>query len=80
VTWNLTDFPASALEPFDVEAQSPDRFIRHLVDLAPARVGQVLTEQAAALDSPPISVEDLIRLLRRDDLSTAMAALEEYRG
>jgi hypothetical protein len=80
VTWNLDDFPATALEPFDVEAQSPDRFIRHLVDLAPARVGQVLTEQAAALDAPPMSLEEVIRLLRRDGLTTAMAALEEYRG
>ena len=80
VTWNLADFPASALEPFDVEAQSPDRFVRHLVDLAPARVAQVLTEQAAALDEPPLSLDDLLRLLRRDGLTTAMAALEEYRG
>jgi predicted nucleic acid-binding protein len=26
VTWNLANFPASALEPFDLEAQSPGRF------------------------------------------------------
>ena len=63
-----------------MEAQSPDRFVRHLVDLAPARVAQVLTEQAAALDEPPLSLDDLLRLLRRDGLTTAMAALEEYRG
>jgi predicted nucleic acid-binding protein len=80
VTWNLGDFPTSTLEPFDVEAQSPDRFVRHLVDLAPARVAQVLTEQASALDAPPLSLEELMRLLRRDGLTTAMAALEEYRG
>jgi predicted nucleic acid-binding protein len=80
VTWNLRDFPASTLDRFDVEAQSPDRFIQHLVDLAPARVAQVLTEQAAALDTPPLSLDELMRLLRRDGLTTAMAALEEYRG
>jgi hypothetical protein len=80
VTWNLRDFPASTLDRFDVEAQSSDRFIQHLVDLAPARVAQILTEQAADLDSPPLSLDELIRLLRRDGLTTAMAALEEYRG
>ena len=80
VTWNLRDFPASTLDRFDVEAQSPDRFLQHLVDLAPARVAQVLTEQAAALDRPPLSLEEVMRLLRRDGLTTAMAALEEYRG
>jgi predicted nucleic acid-binding protein len=80
VTWNLKDFPASVLEAFAIEAQSPDRFVRHLIDLAPARVAQVLTEQASALEAPPISFEDLLRLLRRDGLTTAMAALEEYRG
>jgi predicted nucleic acid-binding protein len=80
VTWNLDDFPAAALQPFEIEAQSPDKFVRHLVDLAPARVGQVLAEQAAALGAPPLSVDDLMRLLRRDGLSTAMAALEEYQG
>jgi len=65
VTWNLRDFPASTLDRFDVEAQSPDRFIQHLVDLAPARVAQVLTEQAAALDSPPRITRPWLAVQRR---------------
>jgi hypothetical protein len=32
------------------------------------------------LSTRPLSLEDLLRLLRRDGLTTAMAALEEYRG
>lgn len=80
VTWNLSDFPATVLEEFDIQAQSPDRFVRHLIDLAPARVAQVLTEQASSLEAPPLSLEDLVRLLRRDGLATAMVALEEERG
>ena len=42
-TWNLRDVPAATLDRFDVEAQSPDRFIQQVVDLAPARVAHVLT-------------------------------------
>ena len=80
VTWNLSDFPAAVLEEFDIEVPPPDRFVRHLIDLAPARVAQVLIEQASSLEAPPLSLEELLRLLRRDGLATAMAALEEYRG
>ena len=34
VTVNVRDFPEEALEPFGIEAQHPDEFIAHLIDLA----------------------------------------------
>ena len=43
VTHNLRDFPASALAPFGLEAQPPDLFVGHLVDLAPGRVALCAT-------------------------------------
>lgn len=38
VTYNLNDFPESILKPLGLEAQHPDEFISHLIDLAPAAV------------------------------------------
>jgi predicted nucleic acid-binding protein len=38
VTVNVRDFPEEALEPVGIEAQHPDEFIAHLIDLAPGVV------------------------------------------
>ena len=75
VTWNLDDFPAEQLDALGIEAQSPDAFVSHVIDLAPGRVVQVMTEMAAALEDPPMTFDELVALLRRDGLATAMAAL-----
>jgi hypothetical protein len=37
VTFNLRDFPAPALEPFDIIAVHPDEFLLDQLDLYPAR-------------------------------------------
>ena len=46
VTFNLRDFPAEALAPWNVEAQSPDAFLIHQFHLNPAVVLGKLQEQA----------------------------------
>jgi len=38
VTINLRDFPPEVMAPFGIEAQHPDEFILHLLDLAPGVV------------------------------------------
>ena len=38
VTMNLRDFPSDTIGPFGIEAQHPDEFILHLLDLAPGAV------------------------------------------
>ena len=35
VTFNLDDFPSDVLEPVGLEAQHPDEFVTHLIDLSP---------------------------------------------
>ena len=47
VTFNLKDFPETALAPWNVEAQSPDDFLIHQYHLNPAVVIHKLREQAA---------------------------------
>lgn len=77
VTSNLSDFPAEYLDPYSIEAQSPDQFVLHLVDLAPATVAAVVAQQADALRSPPQTLADLLDRLARNGLPRAVAALRE---
>jgi hypothetical protein len=79
VTSNLKDFPAGALEPFNIDAQGPDQFVLDLVNLAPARVAAVIQQQSAALRSPPRTVDELLDDLSRS-LPRAAAALQAFQG
>lgn len=65
VTSNLKDFPNETLEPFGIEAQSPDEFLLNHLELDAALVMTVLLEQAIATRRPPLSVEDVIGRLER---------------
>jgi predicted nucleic acid-binding protein len=52
VTANLSDFPISALRPYQLEACSPDTFLSTLHDRHPAMLTQILIEQGADLRQP----------------------------
>jgi predicted nucleic acid-binding protein len=56
VTHNLRDFPEAALAPYNIQAQSPDRFLIDLFDLAPEVITQVIRDQASDLRNPPQTV------------------------
>ncbi len=75
VTENLSDFPADVLRSYNIEAQTPDEFLLHLVDLSPATIFRVLEAQAAALRHPPMSVDELLDHLTRSGLPRSVAAL-----
>ena len=75
VTENLKDFPTKALEPYNIEAQTPDVFVLHLIELAPSTVRAVVQHQAAALDNPPMTVGEVLDHLARSGLPRAAAAL-----
>jgi hypothetical protein len=75
VTSNVKDFPASALDPFNIEAQTPDVFVLHLVELAPRRVAAVVQQQASALRAPAATVDELIDHLSTTSLPLSVAAL-----
>jgi predicted nucleic acid-binding protein len=77
VTFNLKDFPASALAAYGVEAVDPDSFIVDLIDLAPGTVLRVVEDQARALKHPPQSFEELLETLSRHNLHRTVARLRE---
>ncbi len=62
VTANLDDFPAEKLTPYAIEAQHPDEFVLHQLDLAPGLVCTVVAEQAMSLKNPPRTVADILDL------------------
>ena len=53
VTINLKDFPAQAIKSFGIEAQHPDEFILHLINLAPGRVLKAAEDHRISLKKPP---------------------------
>ena len=77
VTYNLADFPATELDTYGIEAQHPDTFIMHLLDLAPAVVATVVKEQREALRNPPRSAEELLATFESQQLVGTAARLRE---
>jgi hypothetical protein len=75
VTFNLADFPAAALEQYGIEAQHPDEFITHLLDLSPADVCRAVRRQRQSLKKPPKSVEELLDTLARLRLTQTVGRL-----
>ena len=65
VTFNLKDFPAPTLQMRGIEAQHPDEFIRHLLDLSPEQVFFAARQQRLALRRPPKTVEEMLDILER---------------
>jgi len=57
-TWK--DSPEQSLDPFGLEAQSPDTFLLHLHDLDPGRMVRILIEQADDLKAPPMTVPEVL--------------------
>ena len=63
VTDNLRDFPAEALIPFHVIAQSADEFLMRLFAAYPEEMKQIIIEQAADLHRPSQTPQDVLNKL-----------------
>jgi predicted nucleic acid-binding protein len=73
-TANLRDFTPL---PVGIEAQSPDAFLCNLLDLDPQAFVEMLREQAADLQKPPVTFEELLDRLARP-VPDLIAAVREY--
>jgi predicted nucleic acid-binding protein len=63
VTSNIKDFSKQALDPFGIEAQTPDEFLTHLFYLNSTLMMEILSEQAQDLNDPPLTVPDVLEVL-----------------
>lgn len=78
VTFNLKDFPVAALEEYEVEAQHPDEFIAHLIDLSPMQVLAAVARHRASLKNPPKTQEEYLDTLLQQGLPETVAQLRQW--
>ncbi|MBS0462187.1 MAG: PIN domain-containing protein [Proteobacteria bacterium] len=76
VTYNLKDFPASALAPHNITAQHPDEFIAHAIDLDPGAVLKAVRDVRASLKNPPMTIDELFDGYLALGLATTVATLK----
>jgi predicted nucleic acid-binding protein len=79
ITFNLRHFPAKALAEHGVQAQHPDAFISHLLDLAPEMVFRAAKGQRQSLKHPPLTADEYLNALGRQSLAATVAALRKHR-
>jgi predicted nucleic acid-binding protein len=65
VTFNLRDFPESALKPFDIGVLHPDEFLLNQLDLYPGIIVGCLERQVAGYTHEPLTVRELLPRLKR---------------
>jgi PIN domain len=78
VTYNLKDFPDTALAPYGISAQHPDEFIEHAFDLNTAAVCKAVRDHRASLKHPPKSVEELFDTYLQQGLATTVSVLRQH--
>lgn len=75
VTSNIRDFPAEVLEEYDIEAQTPDEFVLHLIGLYPDEVRNAAEEHRCALRNPSKTLDEYLDTLERQGLVESCRAL-----
>lgn len=78
ITFNLSDFPPESVEIYGIEAQHPDEFINHLIDLAPPLVYKAIQEIQTRLKNPPRTINELLTTYENLGLIKTVAALRFY--
>ena len=78
VTFNLKDFPKTALDAYNIEAIHPDEFINFQADLDLAPVLTTAQKCRARLKNPPRTVEDYLATLHAQALTKTVGVLRPY--
>jgi predicted nucleic acid-binding protein len=79
VTANLKDFPPANLQPWNVEAQSPDQFVRDQISLDRSTVYAAVQQIADSWRNPPGGIDDVLDRLERNGLPLSVAELRSIR-
>lgn len=78
VTYNLKDFPLTALKPYGIEALHPDDFIYYQLELAPAICCRAFRKQRTALKHPPLEAAKFLDILQQQQLPQTVSKLREF--
>ncbi len=79
VTANLKHFPQAVLDAYGIQAEHPDEFIEHLIDLALEVVIAKVKEIRARLKNPEKTAEEYLETLSSQGLVRTVQKLEEYK-
>ena len=75
VTFNLRNFPETAVTPFEIEVQHPDAFLSSHLDLMPESFRDADRKIRARLVAPSLSVQDYLAILAGQGLVATAAEL-----
>lgn len=78
VTTNLKDFPLECLAPYALEAQHPDTFVMHLLDLAPEVVLAAAQRHRQSLKNPSYAAAEYLKILARQGLTQSVSVLRGF--
>jgi hypothetical protein len=78
VTFNLKDFPAERLAPYNLTVQHPDDFIVDLLDLHAAKVCEAAANHRRSLKNPPKTVDEYLDTLLKQGLTQTVGRLREW--
>jgi predicted nucleic acid-binding protein len=75
VTFNLRDFPDTAVAPYCIRAIHPDAFLEHLLDLNSEATCEAIRRIRRRLANPPYSAEEMIVNYERHGLAVSASIL-----
>ena len=78
VTFNLKDFPNTVLQPYGIEALSPDEFVFRLIQREPPLVLLAIKNLRQELKKPPKTVAEYLAALEKQGLPKTVAFLREH--
>jgi predicted nucleic acid-binding protein len=76
LTWNLRDFPAAALSPHGLRADTPDTLLCILIESDRAGIVRVLREARLCLKEPALSAAAYVEILRGQGLAKTCELLD----
>lgn len=78
VTKNKSHFPDDVLKRFDLEAQDPDDFLAHHLDLKPSLFCSAVRTARIGNTDPSYTVEEYLSNLTQQSLVVTVAGLRQY--
>jgi predicted nucleic acid-binding protein len=78
ITFNVRDFPESAMKSYDILALHPDDFLLDQLELYPGLTVEVLEQQAASYRREPTTIAGLLPLLERTGLPQFTAEVRRH--
>ncbi|MEA2790251.1 MAG: hypothetical protein QOG73_2657 [Acetobacteraceae bacterium] len=78
LTWNLRDFPATALKKHGLRRQTPDTFLAELYDQAPDLAVSSLANARRNLNKSRVSASEFIDILGKQKLTKLVTRLEKH--